>query len=129
VHLSQLARANGWSNPQLEPPSITLGKLALLGVGIFGFAKLVEILVDEEFEGIEFPASFRRQFIDAHVEMHGTRCLGCHRRVPRRHLTVDHIVALANGGRTSRANAQVRCVPCNSSKGARNSPVDFLRGR
>jgi len=44
-------------------------------------------------------------------------------------LTVDHIVCLWNGGRTSRANAVVLCRWCNSSKGARNTFLDFLRGR
>jgi 5-methylcytosine-specific restriction endonuclease McrA len=39
------------------------------------------------------------------------------------------VVAVANGGMTSRANARVLCFPCNSSKGARNTLLDYLFGR
>jgi len=129
MRLSQLAPPRGLSSVQPEPPIVSLGKLALLGFGAFAAIKVIEVLVDEEFDGIEFPASFRRRFIDEHVRIYGRRCLACRRGVLRRHLTVDHIVALANGGRTSRANAQIRCRSCNSSKGSRNGVLDHLRGR
>ena len=127
MRLSDVARTNGRSHPQRGTPSV--GQLVFGAIGVLVFMKAGQALSDEEFNSIEFPAGFRRRFIDAHVERRGTRCLACRRRVPRRRLTVDHIVALANGGRTSRANAQVRCRPCNSSKGARNTPVDYVRGR
>ena len=129
MRLSQLAPPRGLSGVQPEPPIVSLGKLALLGLGAFAAIKVIEVLLDEEFVGIEFPAAFRRRLIDQHLRMYGPRCHGCRRRVARRHLTVDHIIALKNGGRTSRANAQVRCRSCNSSKGARNGLRDHLRGR
>jgi 5-methylcytosine-specific restriction endonuclease McrA len=37
----------------------------------------------------------------------------------RNFATLDHIVALANGGEHSYANSQTLCGPCNSAKGAR----------
>jgi HNH endonuclease len=36
-----------------------------------------------------------------------------------RDLTVDHVVAVANGGTDDMDNLQTLCQPCNSSKGAR----------
>jgi hypothetical protein len=103
---------------------------ALLAIGgAVATYKVGQAIFDEDFGTVEFPLWFRRQKIKAHVAIHGWYCPKCKRSVRRGSLTVDHIVALQNGGHTSRLNAQVICGPCNSSKGARNVPLDFLRGR
>ncbi len=59
-------------------------------------------------------------------ERDGWVCQGCGILCPRDAVwparnfpTLDHIVALANGGKHSYANAQTLCRICNSSKGAR----------
>lgn len=44
----------------------------------------------------------------------------------RRRMTVDHITALANGGRHVISNIQFLCMRCNSSKGAKD-PIVFAQ--
>lgn len=39
---------------------------------------------------------------------------------------LDHIIPLALGGETSRANSQLLCMPCNRRKGAKD-PIEFMR--
>lgn len=36
-------------------------------------------------------------------------------------LSIDHIVARANGGASNRENLRVLCVPCNTQKGVRHA--------
>ncbi len=128
--------------PPPPPPVVpSPGREVLLAVakGFFGTLlavggavatyKVGQAIFDEDFGTVEFPPWFRREKIKAHVAIHGWYCPKCKRSVRRGSLTVDHIVALRNGGHTSRLNAQVICGPCNSSKGARNVPLDYLRGR
>jgi hypothetical protein len=91
--------------------------------------KFIQAITDTDFGRGEFPASFRQGLIEDHIDTYGSKCPACQRSVRRSQFTVDHIVALANGGRTSRANARVVCASCNSRKGARNSILDYLRGR
>jgi hypothetical protein len=116
-----------------EPLLLTIGKVALgataiAAVGVLTY-KIGQAIFDEDFGTVEFPAWFRQELIGKHRAAHGSFCFGCSNRVPRRALVVDHIVALRNGGRTSRANAQVLCTQCNSRKGAKNNPLDYVRGR
>lgn len=53
------------------------------------------------------------------IKIYGPKCIvpNC----PRLSTTVDHIIALANGGPHSFDNMQPMCGPCNSSKGAHHS--------
>lgn len=103
----------------------------LLRAAIFGVLafKLVQAAFDEDFGDGEFPRRFRHELIDVHVARHGRRCARCGSRVRRCDLTVDHIIPLSRGGRTSRFNAAVLCRRCNSSKGAEVSLLDLVRGR
>lgn len=119
------------------PPPVTgvgafalgaLGGLGLIALGIVGY-KVAQAVTDEDFGTVEFPARFRRELIAAHIARDGRRCPRCRRHVRRRDLAVDHVVALANGGRTSRANARVLCRACNSRKGARQTFTDYIAGR
>jgi 5-methylcytosine-specific restriction endonuclease McrA len=48
------------------------------------------------------------------LKYYGYQCLCCG---VTRDLSIDHVIALANGGRHSRENVQVLCLSCNSSKG------------
>ena len=91
--------------------------------------KMVQAATDEVFEAVEFPASFRSGLIHDHVAKHGSWCPECDHLVDPADLTVDHIVSLRNGGLTSRRNATVMCRSCNSSKGAQNTVLDYVRGR
>ncbi len=43
-------------------------------------------------------------------------CHYCRRRVPARELTMDHIVPLVRGGRTTRSNVVPCCKTCNDRK-------------
>lgn len=43
-------------------------------------------------------------------------CYYCRRRFPARTLTMDHIVPLSRGGRTTRGNVVPCCKDCNSKK-------------
>ena len=44
------------------------------------------------------------------------RCHYCGRRVPARELTMDHVVPLARGGHSVRANVVPCCKECNTQK-------------
>lgn len=50
------------------------------------------------------------------LDFYGHRCCIC---ATDGKLTVDHVVALANGGSNNLDNLQPLCAPCNSRKGAR----------
>lgn len=61
--------------------------------------------------------------IERITEMQGGKCACCGK--PRK-LTVDHIVALANGGSNWPRNIQMLCKSCNSSKLLRDNS-EFMR--
>jgi 5-methylcytosine-specific restriction endonuclease McrA len=52
------------------------------------------------------------------------RCHYCGRVVPYAELTLDHIVPIARGGRTTPGNCVPCCKECNKSKGC-DTPVDL----
>ncbi len=43
-------------------------------------------------------------------------CHYCQRRFPARELTMDHIVPLARGGRSTKGNVAPACKDCNNKK-------------
>lgn len=43
-------------------------------------------------------------------------CHYCHRHAPAAELTMDHIVPVARGGRSTRGNLVAACKTCNSKK-------------
>ena len=43
-------------------------------------------------------------------------CHYCHREVPAKELTMDHLVPLARGGRSTKANLVPSCKECNNLK-------------
>lgn len=43
-------------------------------------------------------------------------CRYCHRRVGPRNLTMDHVVPMGRGGRSTRGNVVPACKDCNSKK-------------
>jgi len=43
-------------------------------------------------------------------------CYYCHRKVGRENLTMDHIVPLSRGGKTTKGNVVPACKECNNSK-------------
>ncbi len=47
------------------------------------------------------------------------RCYYCERQFPKEQLTMDHVVPLARGGKSSKKNCVVCCKECNNSKGHR----------
>jgi 5-methylcytosine-specific restriction protein A len=51
----------------------------------------------------------------------------CRRCGARERLSIDHIVAVVNGGSNETTNLQTLCVPCNSQKGTRPSQPPFNR--
>lgn len=66
------------------------------------------------------PGSFTAEEWDALCRKYGRKCLACGKK---RKLTVDHVVALSNGGTNDISNIQPLCGPCNSSKGAQT--IDY----
>jgi 5-methylcytosine-specific restriction endonuclease McrA len=49
----------------------------------------------------------------------GYECQYCHRRLPARELTCDHVMPRSQGGDTSWENLVTACGPCNRRKGGR----------
>ncbi len=43
-------------------------------------------------------------------------CHYCQRRIPARELTMDHIVPIARGGRSTKGNLVPACKTCNNQK-------------
>lgn len=135
-------RTRGWKRGQVggpatrpatvAPGSSSVGPLwRALGWGAVAYLgfKVLQALTDEEFGDGEYPARVRRELIDEHIDQRGLWCPECDRRVLETEFTVDHRVALVNGGLTSRWNARVICRSCNSRKGSRNSMWDHVWGR
>jgi 5-methylcytosine-specific restriction endonuclease McrA len=44
------------------------------------------------------------------------RCHYCNRQVPAAELTMDHIVPVARGGKSTKGNVVPACKPCNNQK-------------
>lgn len=107
---------------------VLLKALGYVAVGMVAY-KGLQALFDEDFGNGEYPCWFREELREEHVAQYGCRCPQCGRRVRYDDLTVDHVVSLKNGGRSSRANAEVMCRSCNSRKGGKNSFIDYIRGR
>jgi 5-methylcytosine-specific restriction endonuclease McrA len=57
------------------------------------------------------------------------RCQYCGRTPPREELTIDHVVPLSRGGRTTWDNVVLACVRCNSKKGSRLPEESGMRPR
>jgi len=44
-------------------------------------------------------------------------CHHCQEKFPKSQLTMDHLIPLARGGKTSKSNVVVSCRACNASRG------------
>ena len=72
---------------------------------------------------------FQGDIYDLVVRAQGGKCAGCKKRFNKRlKPTLDHILPLSKGGGHKRTNLQAMCMPCNSSKGAKD-PLVFARER
>lgn len=58
------------------------------------------------------------------VERYGSRCMccGC-----KGFLTIDHIIPVTRGGKTTIKNCQLLCRPCNLAKGQKI--IDYRKGQ
>jgi 5-methylcytosine-specific restriction enzyme A len=45
-----------------------------------------------------------------------SRCHYCYRQTPAAELTMDHLVPVARGGRSTKGNVVPACKPCNTKK-------------
>jgi len=54
---------------------------------------------------------------------YGHQCLCCGRKEPETRLTVDHVIPIAKGGRSSIDNIQPLCRPCNARKNVKE--IDY----
>lgn len=52
-------------------------------------------------------------------------CYHCHQKFPKEFLTMDHLIPVARGGKTTKKNVVVSCKECNSLK--KNRTVAELR--
>ena len=59
----------------------------------------------------------------------GYQCQYCHRRLPARDLTCDHVMPRSQGGQTSWENLVTACGPCNRRKGGRTPEQARMRLR
>jgi 5-methylcytosine-specific restriction enzyme A len=48
-------------------------------------------------------------------------CYYCEARFPKEQLTMDHVVPLARGGKSTKKNCVVACKSCNTDKGHKMS--------
>ena len=53
-------------------------------------------------------------------------CHYCHRNVGAANLTLDHVVPVARGGRSTRGNCVPCCRDCNAKKGAQTTAEQIL---
>ena len=73
----------------------------------------------------------QRQHPKAHVHKHELygkqegKCIGCNHYFPFRNMTMDHIVPQSKGGTDAKANLQLLCNACNSTKSTR-SQSEFI---
>jgi len=52
-------------------------------------------------------------------------CYYCGKKFPKEELTMDHLVPVARGGKSTKGNVVVCCFACNQSKGL-STPVDII---
>ncbi len=52
-------------------------------------------------------------------ERDGSRCQYCGKKFETKDLTLDHVIPIARGGRTTWDNIVSSCVPCNTRKGGK----------
>lgn len=45
------------------------------------------------------------------------KCLYCHKPIDRNHATLDHVIPVSKGGKTTWDNCVTACSPCNALKG------------
>ena len=114
-------RAPGWVE------TIAAGALVLGGLALT--YKALQALLDEDYGTIEYPKRIRDQMREDHIAVWGPVCPSCGDEVPFEDLTIDHVIALINGGMTSRANAQVLCRRCNGRKAGHQRALDYFWGR
>jgi len=50
------------------------------------------------------------------IKIQSGLCYHCHKKVPIKDLSMDHLVPLARGGRTGKNNVVPSCKKCNSEK-------------
>jgi 5-methylcytosine-specific restriction endonuclease McrA len=62
------------------------------------------------------------------MDLQRGKCACCRARLTVKYAHLDHIVALANGGRHADGNMQLLCPPCNRTKHTKD-PIDFMRER
>ena len=79
------------------------------------------------------PGTFSPYEWDAMKKRYDHRCLCCGRQEPEIKLTMDHVVALINGGHHDASNIQTLCRSCNARKGRkavdyRHSSLNFPDG-
>lgn len=67
-----------------------------------------------------------KQDIEQLFQLQRGQCACCRSKIGKYH--VDHIVPLAGGGSNDKANLQLLCPACNTSKGAR-VPEEFMQTR
>ena len=60
--------------------------------------------------------------LDAIYDRDNAKCCLCKRHVAREQASLEHVVALANGGEHTEANVRLAHRRCNSKKGARKGP-------
>ena len=58
-------------------------------------------------------------------KLHEGVCHYCGKKFPRDELTMDHIVALSRGGRSTKGNIVVACHQCNQDK-KHLTPIEML---
>lgn len=76
---------------------------------------------------VNAPGSHTDQDLAEILKMQGGKCAYCRSRFGKSlRATLDHIVALKNGGSHDRRNLQFLCATCNSKKGARDA-IEFSR--
>ncbi len=59
----------------------------------------------------------------------GNRCQYCGRRFPTSELSLDHIIPLSRGGKSTWENVVCACLPCNVKKGCRTPDEAGMRLR
>jgi 5-methylcytosine-specific restriction enzyme A len=52
-------------------------------------------------------------------------CYYCKKTFPKKELSMDHVVPLARGGKSTKGNIVLSCKKCNSEK-ALNTPIDTI---
>lgn len=56
------------------------------------------------------------------------RCYHCENRFDKKDLTMDHLVPIVRGGKSSKQNVVVSCKACNSTKGHMTRAELAMRG-